>query len=481
VSAALEVTDLTVRFGGVVAVDGVSLSVPAGRVVGLIGPNGAGKTSLVDAVTGLGPRASGRVLLAGRPVEHLTAHRRARLGLRRTFQSLRLFEDLTVTEQLAVAGDGAARRDGPTAALVERMALGEVAGVVPLGLPTDVRGRVSLARALAADPAVVLLDEPAAGLDPAGRAELAGRLRALADGGLAVVLVEHDLELVFSVCDEVVVLDHGRVLASGPPRSVRDDPAVRAAYFGGGTSLAVRPGAAEPEGPSADRPPAADHPAAPALEVEGLTAGYGGAPVVADVGLRVGPGEIVALLGLNGAGKTTTLDAVAGVLAPLAGEVRLGGEAVPPRPEVLARRGLALVPARRALFCELTVAENLRLAAPEGAAGLPDGFEVLRPLLARRAGLLSGGETRLVAVARALLRRPRVLLVDELSLGLAPVAVAGLLDALGAAARGGTAVLVVEQHVATALDLADRVYVLDRGRIRGGGPADDTDVSTLLR
>lgn len=477
----LDVSRLTVRFGGVVAAERVSFSVPAGRVVGLIGPNGAGKTTVVDAITGLVEMSEGRIALAGRRVDGLPAHRRARLGLRRTFQALALFEDLTVAENLAVATDAVGAQQAGSDRL-DRLGLAAVADSLPGSLSHGHRSLVSLARALVAGPTVALLDEPAAGLDGIERAALGRRLRALADEGLGILLVEHDLDLVFDICDEVVVLDTGRVIANGPPAEVRNDPRVLAAYLGRPTD--------PPEGPEArptvaDSRPAADDEAArgrrPVLEVVGLTAGYGAVPAVRDVDLVVGEGEIVALLGVNGAGRTTTLASVAGVIGRMAGQVRLAGVVTPARPHQIARRGLAFVPAGRTLFSQLTVAENLRLAVGPGEPITPPpGFEMIEELLHRRAGLLSGGEARVVALARALLRRPRVLLVDELSLGLGPKVVATLLEGVRALARSGTAVLLVEQHPHLAVGLADRAYVLTRGHISGGGPAGDVNVAGLL-
>ncbi|HJY03848.1 MAG TPA: ABC transporter ATP-binding protein [Streptosporangiaceae bacterium] len=216
-----------------------------------------------------------------------------------------------------------------------------------------------------------------------------------------------------------------------------------------------------------------------ALAVRDLSAGYRGVPVVRELNLEVRPGEVVALLGPNGAGKTTTLETIAGLNRPISGTVELSGENVGGKPAyVLARRSLALVPEGRALFPGLTVREHLRLAG--GGRGQRAGHEEellemlpeLRKCLGRKAGLLSGGEQQMLAVGRALVTRPRLLLVDEMSLGLAPVIVERLLPILRRAADElGSSVLFVEQHVALALEISDRAYVLTHGRIRLEGPA----------
>jgi branched-chain amino acid transport system ATP-binding protein len=200
--------------------------------------------------------------------------------------------------------------------------------------------------------------------------------------------------------------------------------------------------------------------------------------VVRELSLEVRPGEVVALLGPNGAGKTTTLETIAGLHRPISGTVELSGENIGGKPAyVLARRSLALVPEGRALFPGLTVREHLRLAGGRGQrAGreeeLLEMLPELRKCLGRKAGLLSGGEQQMLAVGRALVTRPRLLLVDEMSLGLAPVIVERLLPILRrAAAELGSSVLFVEQHVALALEISDRAYVLTHGRIRLEGPA----------
>jgi branched-chain amino acid transport system ATP-binding protein len=201
------------------------------------------------------------------------------------------------------------------------------------------------------------------------------------------------------------------------------------------------------------------------LECRGMSAGYGHVMAVREVDLSVGVGEVVALLGPNGAGKTTTLLALAGELRPAKGEVWFLGERATAPMDRRCRRGLSFVTEERSVIMDLTTAENLRLAGvrPEEAIEL---FPALGPLMRRRAGLLSGGEQQMLTLARALCRRPKVLLVDELSLGLAPLVVARLLEEVRrAATERKIGVLLVEQHVRHALGIADRVYVMQRGRI----------------
>ncbi|WP_181779190.1 ABC transporter ATP-binding protein [Pseudonocardia pini] len=211
---------------------------------------------------------------------------------------------------------------------------------------------------------------------------------------------------------------------------------------------------------------------APALEARGLSVGYGGRPVVDAIDLTVRGGEVALLLGPNGAGKTTTLLGLAGELSPLSGSVRLAGATAPPGLHRRARSGVAFVTEERSVFMELTVEENLRVGRCEVAA-VVRLFPEIEPLLSRRCGLLSGGEQQMVTLGRALARSPKVLLVDELSLGLAPLVVERLLAAVREAADRGTAVVLVEQHVDRAMRVADHVLVLERGRVVLNGSAAD--------
>ena len=230
---------------------------------------------------------------------------------------------------------------------------------------------------------------------------------------------------------------------------------------------ATRPGAPAPRG---------EHMSGETLiEATGLSAGYGKMAVVRDVDLRVDAGEVVALIGANGAGKTTTLLTLAGELSPLAGEGRFLGEPTTAPMHARCRNGLGYVTEERSVIMEMSVAHNLKLAgvAPDVAIGL---FPALGPIMGRPAGLCSGGEQQMVSLARALGRRPKLLLVDELSLGLAPIIVGNLLETVRAAAdEQQIGVLLVEQHVRKALKIADRVYLMERGRIVLSGTSSEVE------
>ncbi|MFI5693813.1 ABC transporter ATP-binding protein [Kribbella sp. NPDC051586] len=248
----LSTRDLTVRYGGVVANDQVCVTVGRGEIVGLIGPNGAGKTSFIDAVSGF-TGCTGEIELAGTPLGSLPAHRRARLGLARTWQSIELFRDLSVYENALVASrrfslgrlltdlvrPGREDDDAQVWAALDLVGLRDLAHRSTDELSLGQRKLLGVARALAARPKVLLLDEPAAGLDVDESKELGDRLRGVVADGISVLLVDHDMGLVLEVCDQVYVLEFGKLIAQGTPAEMRTDPAVVAAYLGTAAEVAT--------------------------------------------------------------------------------------------------------------------------------------------------------------------------------------------------------------------------------------------------
>lgn len=246
----LAVRDLSVRYGGVLALSSVSFDVPAGSVVGLIGPNGAGKTTCIDALSGFTApsrtdRAAPQIVFRNASLDGCSAHERARRGFARTFQSLELFDDLTVRENLLVAVSTPTLWSTLTDALWPKrhvaseidetlalVGLSELAAERPRDLSNGQRHLVAVARALVSGPSLLLLDEPAAGLDPAETVALGALLRSLPARGVSVLLVDHDMSLVLSSCDQIHVLDFGSIIASGTSEQIRNDPLVIAAYLG---------------------------------------------------------------------------------------------------------------------------------------------------------------------------------------------------------------------------------------------------------
>jgi ABC-type branched-subunit amino acid transport system ATPase component/ABC-type branched-subunit amino acid transport system permease subunit len=459
----LQARDVRVAFGGVVAVGGVSLDAPPARITSLIGPNGAGKTTLINVASGFQRGDAGTVHVGDVDVTGLPAHHIARAGLARTFQTAQPFTGLSVLDNVRL-GLLRGRWRGEAKPELARSLLALVGyegsdSIASESLPHVDRRLLEIARALATRPSILLLDEPAAGLDHGDTARLDQLLQRLAQAEMAIVLVEHDMSLVMSVSDEIVVLDAGRSIARGKPAAIRADAAVKAAYLGA---------SAPPVSKSPERPPGAT-----LLAVQNLSAGYGGLGVLSDISMSIREGETIAVIGPNGAGKSTLMKALSGLLRPVAGRIEFAGADVSQLPaHRIAKRGLTLVPEGRQVFPALSVEENLRLGATRRSDFLAAEIEKmlrrfprLRPRLHTAAGLLSGGEQQMLAIARGLLSHPTILLLDEPSLGLAPAIAAELFGALAELREEGMTLVIVDQMTDYALSIADRGYVLGGGRI----------------
>ncbi|MBA2325330.1 MAG: ATP-binding cassette domain-containing protein [Actinobacteria bacterium] len=482
--ALLDVQEVSIRFGGLQALDQVSLDVEVGHVTGLIGPNGAGKTTFFNVVTGLLAPNAGRVNLDAKEITRARPHQRARLGIGRTFQRLETFGSLTARENVLVAAEtGWSRRKGApdetTDGILERIGIADVAGERVDRLPTGTARLVELGRALATHPRVLLLDEPSAGLNEGETSSLGSLLRDLAATGLAVLLVEHDMAFVMGTCARIHVLDFGRIIAVGSPAEVQGNPEVRTAYLGEDSKKpapeAVAGTVIETAGAIADADGAtrtAVEGAAPALELRDVTAGYGPIDVLQGVSLSVPVGSVFALLGPNGAGKSTTLKVASGQIEPSGGDVLLHGGSIRGRSaDALARVGLCSIPEGRGIFPNLTVIENLRMATYSGQSfsEVQDRaltrFPRLRDRRKQVAGTLSGGEQQMLAMARALATDPKVLLLDELSMGLAPLIVEELYEAVARIVAEDVSILIVEQFAHEVLDVAQTAAIMLHGRI----------------
>jgi branched-chain amino acid transport system ATP-binding protein len=509
--ALLNVEQVSVRFGGLQALSAVTIDVPENEVTGLIGPNGAGKTTLFNVITGLQPPTGGSVVLDGKDITTVKPHKRARLGIGRTFQRLETFSTLSVRDNVLVAAEmrkGWSRekfKPGTlTDELIERLGLTSVADERVDRLPTGTQRLVEMARALATKPRVVLLDEPSSGLNESETADFSELLLELASSGLAILLVEHDMGLVMSACHHIHVLDFGQIIAYGTPAEVQADPLVRAAYLGEGDEAEEVPEEqqallaevselqeevrAETEPSNGSTPsisvsgtaPATTTPGVPtdgaALELIDIRAAYGSIDVLHGVNITIHPGTVYALLGPNGAGKSTTLKVASGRLVPTAGEVRFLGERINGRAsDKLARAGLCTIPEGRGIFPNLSVLENLRTMTYTGASlsRIEDQAYSRFPRLKERrkqtAGTLSGGEQQMLAIARAIATEPKVLLLDELSMGLAPLVVSELYDVVKRIAADDVSILVVEQFAHEVLDVADVAAIILHGKVQFEG------------
>ena len=469
----LDVRGIGIAFGGIKAASNVSFVAEGGKITSVIGPNGAGKTTVLNMIGGFYRPDVGSIRLGERDLAGEPAWKVARAGIARTYQTTKLFPTLSVLDNLlialrrgrlggmlATAGSGEDRR-AAEALLVFAGYRGPLA--MRAGELSHVDRRlVEIARALALRPRVLLLDEPAAGLMRADKDALSALLRRIAGFGIAVILVEHDMMMVMGISDHVVVLDAGARIAEGRAAEIRRDPRVLGAYLG------------EVDAPARPRAAAWSGSRDALLAAVKLSAGYGAAPVIEDVSFEICPGELVAVIGANGAGKSTTMRALSGLLRPVGGSILLEDQPIAHlEAHQIAARGLALVPEGRQVFPDLTVLDNLTLGAygrrgdelDADISNLLMRFPRLRDRLAVRAGLLSGGEQQMLAIARGLMAKPRVLLLDEPSLGLAPAIVNELFDVLAELRDEGITILLVDQMATLALTVADRGYVLECGCI----------------
>ncbi|HSD53945.1 MAG TPA: ATP-binding cassette domain-containing protein [Burkholderiales bacterium] len=480
--APLVAAGLGIAFGGIRAVQGFAFRAAPGLVTSLIGPNGAGKTTVLNMLGGFYKPDAGSIRLGEAALEGRPAWRIARAGVARTYQTSQLFGGMSVLDNLVIAQArgrlgvpvigaiaGAAQQGAVdrAAALAAFVAYGGDLLRRAADLPHVDRRMVEIARALATDPDVLLLDEPGAGLASEDKERLGRLLQRIAARGIAVVLVEHDMSLVMSVSDEVAVIDAGTGIAAGPPREVQQNPEVKRAYLGDEAGRAV----------VARRAPGTL--GTSLLEVAGLSAGYGAEPVLRGVELRVREREMVAVLGANGAGKSTLMRALSGLLRPVGGSIGFAGaDLARAAAHQIVARGVVLVPEGRQVFPELTVLDNIRLGAfLRGGAksaeieAMLDRFPRLRARLASRAGLLSGGEQQMLAIARGLMSKPKLLLLDEPSLGLAPAVISDLFGVLDRLRTEDATILLVDQMAGLALALSDRAYVMESGRIVAAGAA----------
>jgi ABC-type branched-subunit amino acid transport system ATPase component len=503
----LACSGVTVRFGGLTGVNDVDLAVPPATIIGLVGPNGAGKSTLFGVLSGLIRSSSGKVFLDGEDITGTRPQLRAARGLARTFQHPELFAGLTVRDHLVLAyrAKHAKRRiwsdlftmgslrpadeseRAHVGELVKILGLESVADGPVLGLPLGVARLVEVGRALAGSPTVLLLDEPSSGLDSAESEQLERTLRrVVAERGISVLLVEHDVEMVLRLSSAVYVLDFGVLIASGSPDEVRAAPAVRAAYLGEEIS-AEGETIAEPAVPL----PLPRTVSSVALSVENLSVRYGEAVALSGVSLSIGAGRALAVLGANGAGKSSLARAISGLVPSADGRILFGGQEIHGWPAHRVRRaGLVHLPEGRAVFPGLTVTDNLRMAATtlEGRQARRDGVELaleIFPSLAERrnqtARLLSGGEQQMLSLARALAAAPKLLVADEMSLGLAPMMVDLVFDGLARARQAGVTVIMIEQYVHRALAFADECLVLQRGAVAWSGPASAARSEVLSR
>ena len=472
--ARLEVRGLTKRFGGLLAVNGIDLDIHPGEILGLIGPNGSGKSTVMKLIMGIERPDAGSIRLDGTDLAGWPSHRIARAGIGIVFQHSRPLHRQTVLEniKLALLPDSLLRLaaapgvDERAREIAGRVGLGEVMHRRPSTLPFADLRRMEMAKAIARDPRVVLVDEPFAGLTGGEVAVFSELIRGFRAEGRAVLLVDHNVKSVAALVDRVLAMYVGERIAEGSADEVMRNETVRRVYLGGKIE-------------SVQHKTPAGIARAPLLEVEDVSVLYGKAQALEKVSVNVKEGEFVSIVGLNGAGKTTLFNAISG-LVPYSGKIRFGGDSLAGRTAgSIARRGVVQCPETRELFGDMSVRENLDLggqhlpaeARERQLAWLLELFPILRQRATQMSRTLSGGEQQMLAIARALMMQPKLLILDEPTLGLAPVILEQISKALDRL-RDSTdiTVLLGEQNVTFALPHADRVYLLEHARIIFEGP-----------
>ncbi len=492
----LETRDLTIRFGGHVAVDHVSCRFEAGTLTAIVGPNGAGKTTLFNLISGQLPASEGRVLLAGEDITRLPAPLRTRRGLGRAFQLTQLFPNLTVQENVRLTvqareqGRGKAGLDllrvwldrrewiDESQRLLEAVRLADKRDAVAASLPHGDQRKLEVALLMALDPKVYMFDEPTAGMSVDEVPVVLELIRALkARRDRLILLVEHKMDVVRELADRIVVLHNGQLVADGEPAAVIASP-----WCSRPTSACLTPRQAlgppltaplpGPCPPSGEAPSMSDA----LLTLQGVHTHIGAYHILHGVDLEVPAGEVTMLLGRNGAGKSTTLRTIMGLWRASQGRIAFKGRALQAmRTPDIAQAGIGYVPETMGIFSDLTVKENLLLAARQArrAADLDAQrldwifglFPALKKFWLFPAGKLSGGQKQMLAIARAIVEPRALLLIDEPSKGLAPAIVNNLIAALRELKAQAATILLVEQNFQMARALGDSVAVMDDGRV----------------
>ena len=491
----VSVRDLSKHFGGLKAIDNVSIKLSKGSITGLIGPNGAGKTTLFNTIAGLYAPTGGTVLLDGEDITGLKPHQLFAKGLLRTFQIAHEYSRMSVIENLMMVPAGqsgeslihawfrraqVAREEDAiyqkAQEVIDFLNLGAVADELAGNLSGGQKKLLELGRTMMVHARIVFLDEVGAGVNRTLLRDIGDAIIKLnREQGYTFCMIEHDMEFIRRLCDPVICMAEGTVLATGSAQEVQNNEAVIESYLGRGIS-------------NRERLKGEDHGSRAGtgmmsngrqrencmLTGEGMVGGYHGSDILKGCTVNVDRGEIAVIVGPNGAGKSTAMKALLGMLKLRSGSIRLNGDEIS-HLSVQERiaRGIAFTPQNGNVFLSMSVRENLEMGAflrederDETLRQIYRLFPALAAIQDQVAGELSGGQRQQVAVGRALMSRPSVLLLDEPTAGVSPIVMDDLFARILEVRKAGVAVLMVEQNARQSLAIADVGFVLVVGENR---------------
>ncbi len=475
----LQVGQVAKNFGALVAVNDLTFDVGDGEVLGIMGPNGAGKSTLFNLIMGAMPLSSGAINFAGQKIDGLQANQICSMGIGRTYQIPQPFHHMTVVENTIVGQLYGQRKTAMEPAreraleILETVRLAEKAELMAgqLGL-LDLK-RLEMARALSTNPRLLLLDEIAGGLVESEVEELEQNIDDLKSHGQSMIIIEHVIRTLFNHSDRILVMNFGTEVAIDTPPKIAENEEVIDIYLG--EELEQKEMVSTAQTPATKRDTI--------LAVSNISAGYGEFQALFDVSLEIKKGEIVALIGINGAGKSTLTRAVTSQIPITSGSVSWRGEDLTKYQAYdIVELGISQCLEGRKIFNHMTVLENLEIGAyPKHAR--EKRFDTIKwiyelfPRLEERAGqlggTLSGGEQQMLEIGRALMALPELIIFDEISLGLAPKIIDDIYEIIPKIVEHGTTVLLIEQNVHRSLSIADRAYILERGRVTLTGSAQE--------
>ena len=473
-SPILECRHLGIDFGGLRAVDDFNLMIGRTEIAGLIGPNGAGKTTVFNLLTKVYAPTRGTIMLDGVDTAGMDTPKVSQAGIARTFQNIRLFDSLTVEDNVRIGlhnqikcgmWSGMLRLPrhwvsekefhDRSLELLDVFHMADNANDIAGSLPYGAQRRLEIVRALATNPKLLLLDEPAAGMNPSETSELMDNIVRIRD--------------MFNIAILLIGYLRGHCGAQLRQDNRQGDPARHTKQPAGHRGISWQTGRGGVSGMAM-------------LKISDLNVYYGSIHAVKGISFEVEEGEIVTLIGANGAGKSTTLNTVAGLLRPRSGSIEFEGESLVGVPtHKMVSKGIALCPEGRRIFQDMTVRENLEMGAftrseeesLEMRKRVYESFPRLKERRTQAGGTLSGGEQQMLAMGRALMSKPKLMMLDEPSMGLAPILVQEIFAIIKELNEKGTTILLVEQNASMALSIANRAYVLETGRISMSGDAND--------